>query len=155
MTKYSTRASALEHRYRPEPCVRLSFFENGRITKFNLRNRKFHRQCSDPRTPAAGSVCCNKNNPANAFNWGDQCKFIGEYVVLFEYTVKLLQPKANTDTWTQRRQIWDAHKRHRTRRRAVPQNSLLRLGGARVVWKVNSSGRNRIAQIKYRSGKVV
>lgn len=76
--------------YRPEPCVRLSFFENGRITQFNHRNSK-DRQCTDPRTPAAGAACCTKSNGAWALNWGDQCNFIGDYMVAEEADLRCSQ----------------------------------------------------------------
>ena len=66
--------------YRPEPCVRLSFFENGRVTKFNHKRDRFDMQCTKADTPGAGAVCCKQSNPSLAHNWGDQCKYVGDYM---------------------------------------------------------------------------
>jgi uncharacterized protein (DUF1501 family)/uncharacterized protein (DUF1800 family) len=60
----------------PPPCVRLSFFDSGRLT----RRSSSRAQCADPATAVASPVCCNTNPRSAVGNYTSEVLYAAEVV---------------------------------------------------------------------------
>eukprot|EP01122_Echinamoeba_exundans_P008354 TRINITY_DN275_c0_g1_i1.p1 TRINITY_DN275_c0_g1~~TRINITY_DN275_c0_g1_i1.p1 ORF type:complete len:1994 (-),score=503.35 TRINITY_DN275_c0_g1_i1:77-6058(-) len=58
------------------PCVRLSFFDSGRLT----RRASSRAQCADPATAVAAPVCCNTNPRSAVGNYTSEVLYAAEVV---------------------------------------------------------------------------
>merc|ERR1711871_633111 len=61
--------------YKKPPCVRLTMFNEGQVTKYNSQ-----QQCSNVHSPVAGAACCTQSNKKviSTVDYGAQCLFTGD-----------------------------------------------------------------------------